>query len=100
MVWVDHFNQPLLYRPFYVEHARARPASPGRFAMVMTKLFCRNAQGFLSRHLKEGNLKQFQASVEDFRIALAALPGDPDLQENLHQAERYLKAQRNGAKSK
>ena len=41
-----------------------------------------------------------QASVDDFRIALAALPGDPDLQENLHQAERYLKAQRNGAKSK
>lgn len=45
-------------------------------------------------------LKQFQASVEDFRIALAAIPGDPDLQENLHQAERYLKAQRNGTQSK
>ena len=35
-----------------------------------------------------------------FCIALAAIPGDPDLQENLHQAERYLKAQRNGAQSK
>ena len=35
-----------------------------------------------------------------FCITLAAIPGDPDLQENLRQAERYLKAQRNGAQSK
>jgi len=45
-------------------------------------------------------LKRFQASVEDFRAALASNPADPDLKENLHQAERYLKAQRNGARSK
>lgn len=45
-------------------------------------------------------LKHFQASVDDFRLALAALPGDEELQENLHQAERYPTAQRNGAKSK
>ena len=100
MVWVDNLNQPALQRPFYVEHTQARPTSPSRFAPVMTKLFCRNAQRFLSRHLKECNLKQFQASVADFRIALTAIPGDPDLQENLRQAERYLKAQRNGAQSK
>ncbi|MDE3245301.1 MAG: tetratricopeptide repeat protein [Acidobacteriota bacterium] len=45
-------------------------------------------------------LKRFQQSVEDFRVALASNPNDPELKENLHQAERYLKAQRNGAKSK
>lgn len=45
-------------------------------------------------------LRHFQASVDDFRTALASSPSDPDLQENLRQAERYLKAQRNGAKSK
>lgn len=45
-------------------------------------------------------LKHFQASAEDFRIALATNPDDPVLKENLRQAERYLKAQRNGAKSR
>ncbi|MBL0211152.1 MAG: tetratricopeptide repeat protein [Holophagaceae bacterium] len=45
-------------------------------------------------------LKQFQESVEDFRFALASRPGDPDLLENLRQAERYLKAARHGAKSR
>ena len=45
-------------------------------------------------------LKRFQLSVEDFRVALASNPNDPDLKENLHQAERYLKAQRNGPKPK
>lgn len=45
-------------------------------------------------------LKHFQLSVEDFRVAFASNPEDPELKENLHQAERYLKAQRNGAKSK
>ena len=45
-------------------------------------------------------LKHFQESAEDFRIALASSPGDADLVENLRQAERYLKAQRNGAKSR
>lgn len=45
-------------------------------------------------------LKQFQARVVDFRMAAASSPDDPDLQENLRQAERYLKAQRNGTRSK
>ncbi len=45
-------------------------------------------------------LKRFQASVEDFRLELATRPDDPDLKENLHQAERYLKAQDHGARSK
>lgn len=45
-------------------------------------------------------LKQFKASAEDFRAALASNPNDPDLKENLHQAERYLKAESRGANSK
>lgn len=45
-------------------------------------------------------LKQFQASMEDFRFALASSPDDPELRENLRQAERYLKAARNGVKSR
>ncbi len=45
-------------------------------------------------------LHHYQASAEDFRGALVANPGNPELQENLRQAERYLKAERRGAKSK
>ena len=45
-------------------------------------------------------LKHFKLSVEDFRVALASNPNDPDLKENLHQAERYLKAQQSGARPK
>lgn len=45
-------------------------------------------------------LRDFQASVDDFRTALASSPNDRDLQENLRQAERYLKAERNSSKSK
>ena len=45
-------------------------------------------------------LKQFKASAEDFRAALVSNPGDPDLKENLHQAERYLKAEGHAARHK
>lgn len=45
-------------------------------------------------------LKRFQLSAEDFRVALASNPNDPELKENLHQAERYLKAQQSGARPK
>ena len=75
MDWVEHLEQRSLYRSFYVEHARAKPALSGRCALRGSERF-------------------------SCCIALAAIPGDPDLQENLHQAERYLKAQRNGAQSK
>ena len=45
-------------------------------------------------------LKQFKASAEDFRAALVSNPDDPDLKENLHQAERYLKAEGRAARHK
>lgn len=43
-------------------------------------------------------LKRYAESVEDFKAALALNPKDPVLQENLHQAERYLHPATNGPK--
>lgn len=45
-------------------------------------------------------MKQFQASVDDFRIALASSPDNEELQENLRQAERFLKAAHTSARPK
>ena len=45
-------------------------------------------------------LKQFKASTEDFRLALASNPSDSELKENLHQAERSLKAEGRGSRQR
>lgn len=57
-------------------------------------------QAHYNRGRTNFELKQFKASAEDFRSALAWNPDDPDLKENLRQAERYLKAESNGLRHK
>ena len=47
----------------------------------------------MSRGKAQFELGQYAESRDDFRAALALRPGDPVLQENLRQAERYLLTQ-------
>lgn len=54
----------------------------------------REFEALFNRGRARFELKRYAASRDDFRAALALHPGDPALQENLRQAERYASTAR------